>query len=73
MKTAQTIGIAAVAVGAAALLYRPIRRMLRNYADSRAAGKDHGDELVGKFAGHYLGLNRHHSRKADKRKHIAAS
>lgn len=73
MKATKTIGLIALAAGASALLYRPIRRLIQNYADSRASGEDHGDELVGKFAGHYLGLNRHHSRKTAKRKHIVTS
>ncbi len=74
MKTAKTIGIVALAAGAAALLYRPTQKLVSKMADKRRAARQAGDtDHSGHFAGHYLGIKRHHSRKADNRKPAATA
>lgn len=76
MRTSKTVGLMAFVAGATALLYRPAMKLIQELSGKgkrRSSGMKKIDENLGKFANHYLGSNRHHSRTAERRKHIADS
>ncbi len=69
-RTSKTISLLAFVATATALLYRPVKHMLATTGKGRRIRKalKAEDEMTGKFANHYLGSDRHHSRTADRRK-----
>ena len=70
MRRSKTISLLAFVAGATALLYRPALRLLHQISTvpGRSRRMKKADENLGKFANHYLGSNRHHSRTANRRK-----
>ncbi len=74
MRTSKTVGLLAFVAGATALLYRPAMKLIQELSSGKRSSRmKKVDENLGKFANHYLGSNRHHSRTAERRKHIAES
>ena len=68
-RTTKTISLLAFVAAATALLYRPVKHLLADVSKGRRpkAFKE-ADEMIGKFANHYLGSDRHHSRTLNRRK-----
>ena len=76
MRRSKTLSLLAFVATATALLYRPAVKLLSDISPSgprRSRRMKKVDENLGKFANHYLGSNRHHSRKASRRKPLHTS
>ncbi len=68
-RTSKTVSLLAFVATATALLYRPVRHLLSGVSKGRRPKAiKKADEMMGKFANHYLGAHRHHSRKLGRRR-----
>ena len=68
-RTSKTVGLLAFVATATALLYRPVKHLLSDVSKGRQPKAfKKADEMMGKFANHYLGSDRHHSRTKARRK-----